>query len=102
MFKKLFHKSHLKKDHTMDKMNSDMQKLCEYYLQEIEDRIGNDDISYDTVHAYLRHIPNRYTAIGWSEEVYIAADKCLMKLYEYSLSKGYIDKKISYEDFISF
>lgn len=82
-----------------DWQNEGMLKLCKDYYADINERIQDSTLSVHGVWGYLRHIPRERETVGYSKNVYVEANKCFLKLYEYSIRKCYINN-ITYDEFL--
>lgn len=83
-----------------DWQNDGMYELCKDYNIKIDKEIQSNSLSIHHVWGYLRHIPREKVTKGYSQKVYIVANKCFCKLYKYSKDLGYISTDTSIDDFL--
>nr|DAG91849.1 MAG TPA: hypothetical protein [Crassvirales sp.] len=70
-----------------------MSQMTKDTIDSIYKLMNDDNMSFDSIKGYIRHLPIVGIEEGYPENIYIDVTKCLLRMWEYSLVNGYTKAK---------
>lgn len=100
IIKSILNKLRVNHPSVSEMQNDGMVQLCTEYYSQIMEETDRGILSVHSVWGYLRHIPREKEHLGYSQEVYVIANKCFEKLFLYSKKQKYIDNTMTLYEFL--